>query len=254
MKTNVSQKIKTGIFTLAGIIVLVIGIFIIGEKKNLFSSTYSIYGTFKNVGGLQIGNNIRFAGINIGTVDDIEIINDTTIRVDMRLKSKVKRFIKKDALAAISSDGLMGDKLITITPGTDKMKLLGKGDRILTVDPIEMSRIITKLSQVADNAADITGALAGIVLQVQQGKGSLGRLLYSDEMAKGMEKSVNIANQTMQSVKKSSEGFSENMDALKHNALLHGYYKKKKRDELRKQAAIEKNNIKNDSTRTKKRR
>src|SRR5471030_1943741 len=98
MKTTGSQKAKIGIFTVVGLVVLVIGIFVIGNKKNMFGDTFSIYGTFKNVGGLQIGNNVRFAGINVGTVEAIRIINDTTIRVDMRLQSRVKPFLKNDAV------------------------------------------------------------------------------------------------------------------------------------------------------------
>lgn len=117
MKMTNSQKIKTGIFTLIGIILFVLGIFVIGSKKNMFGDTFLIYGTFKNVGGLNVGNNIRFAGITVGTVEDIQIVSDTVIRVDMLMKGKVREFLKTDAVATIGSDGLMGDKLITITSG-----------------------------------------------------------------------------------------------------------------------------------------
>ena len=95
MKTTGSQKAKIGIFTIAGFAILVAGIFIIGSKKNMFSDTFSIYGTFKNVGGLQIGNNIRFAGINVGTVDAIEIMNDTTIQCRYAYQIKSAAFLKR---------------------------------------------------------------------------------------------------------------------------------------------------------------
>jgi len=85
MKTTMSQKTRIGLFTIIGLLILVAGIFIIGKKKNLFGDTFHIYGTFNNVGGLQVGNNIRFAGINVGTVEDISIVSDTMIRVDMVL-------------------------------------------------------------------------------------------------------------------------------------------------------------------------
>src|SRR6185437_2063546 len=101
MKASASQKVKIGIFTLVGFALLLGAIFIIGNKQNMFSNTFSIYGTFKNVGGLQIGNNVRFAGINVGTIESIEIKNDTTVRVDMRLESKVRPFLRSDALASI---------------------------------------------------------------------------------------------------------------------------------------------------------
>ena len=127
MKTNASQKIRTGIFAITGILIFVTGIFLIGSKKNMFGDTFMIYGTFNNVGGLEVGNNIRFAGINVGTVDDIRIISDTTIRVDMLMKEDVRPFLKADALASIGGDGLMGDKLITIASGSaNEVRLLTK--------------------------------------------------------------------------------------------------------------------------------
>ncbi|MGE5520594.1 MAG: MlaD family protein, partial [Candidatus Dadabacteria bacterium] len=117
MKTTASQKTRIGLFTVAGILVLLIGIFIIGKKKNLFGDTFHVFGTFNNVGGLQEGNNILFSGINVGTVDQISIVSDALIRVDMTMKSMIKPFLKSNSIASIGSDGLMGDKLITIVPG-----------------------------------------------------------------------------------------------------------------------------------------
>jgi len=95
MKTTSSQKIKIGLFTAIGLVVLVLAIFFIGNRKNLFTSTFNVYGTFKNVNGLQVGNNVRFAGINIGVVQDINIVSDSAARVDLTLNSDVRKFIKK---------------------------------------------------------------------------------------------------------------------------------------------------------------
>lgn len=187
MKTTTSQKVKIGIFTLAGILILVIGIFLIGKKKNLFGDTFHIYGTFNNVGGLQVGNNIRFAGINVGTVEDISIISDTLIRVDMVLQSKIKPFLKSNSLASIGSDGLMGDKLITIVAGPDNKVLLSNGGKILTINPLDFDKSIAKLTNMASNAEIISAELAAITMQIRQGKGSMGRLLYRDDLAKGLE-------------------------------------------------------------------
>ena len=244
MKTTGSQKIKIGIFTLAGIGVLLGGVFVIGNRKNMFNDTFTIYGTFKNVGGLQIGNNIRFAGINVGTVEDIAITNDTTVRVDMRLQEKVKPFLKTDAMASIGSDGLMGDKLIIIAPGVTGDKLIAKGGQIQTVNPIDFDKIIGKFSHVADNAEVITSSLASISSQISGGKGSLGKLIYTDDLQKGLVGTVNSAQKTMESaheainsVKKGTEGFSDNMEAVKHNFLVRGYFKKKDKAKKEKQQA-----------------
>ncbi|MCD6010351.1 MAG: Mammalian cell entry related domain protein [Flavipsychrobacter sp.] len=239
MKTTVAQKAKIGIFTLVGIMIFIAAIFIIGSKRNMFGNTFNIYGTFKNVGGLQIGNNVRFAGIDMGTVEGINIVNDTTIKVTMRLKRKVLRHLKSDAMASIGSDGLMGDKLINISPGAAGDKPMVEGGEIQTVTPVEFDKIINRIAQVADNAEMITASLADIAGQVSSGKGSIGRLIYSDELERSLEKTVKSAHQTVRSAKEGVEGFKENMNAMKSNFLLKGYYKKKERRERKQREAQE---------------
>src|ERR1700744_5922844 len=145
MKATSGQKLRIGIFTFAGLVVLVLIIFFIGNQKNLFSSTFKVYGTFKNVNGLQVGNNVRFACINVGVVQDINIVTDSSVRVDLTLNNDVKKFIKKDSKISIGSDGLMGDKLVVIAPGgvtsTEQIK---DGGQLATVNPLDVDRIINK--------------------------------------------------------------------------------------------------------------
>jgi phospholipid/cholesterol/gamma-HCH transport system substrate-binding protein len=240
MKATGTQKAKIGLFTLVAILLLVIGIFVIGSKKNMFGDTFEIYGTFKNVGGLQIGNNIRFAGINVGTVDGIVIINDTTVRVNMRMESKVKPFLKDDALASIGSDGLMGDKLITIAAGINSTKLLKSGGQINTVNPMDFDKIVGRINNVVTNAEAITSDLASISNEISGGKGSLGKLIYTDSLERGLVSTVSSAKATMQSAQKGVEGFSDNMTALKHNFLIKGYYKHKAKEARKEEKKKEK--------------
>jgi phospholipid/cholesterol/gamma-HCH transport system substrate-binding protein len=235
MKTTGTQKAKIGLFTLVGIGILVAGIFVIGQKKNMFGDTYHIYGKYRNVGGLQLGNNVRFAGINVGTVEKITILNDSTVKVDMRMQSKVRPFLKNDAVATIGSDGLMGDKLVTIEPGDSSTVLLENNQEIGTAEPAGFDKIVAKFSRVADNAEVITDALASIAGQISAGKGSLGKLIYTDSLERGLVSTINSAHATMQSAKVGVEGFSDNMTALKHNFLLKGYYKHKAKDSLKAQ-------------------
>jgi len=240
MKTTAAQKAKIGIFTVVGFVILVIGIFVIGNKKNMFGDTFPIYGNFKNVGGLQVGNNIRFAGINVGTVEGITIINDTTVRVDMRLQHRVKPFLKKDAVASIGSDGLMGDKLVVIAPGVDGESIMGRDGQIMTTNPVDFDKIIGKVTHVVENAETVMSSLASISSEISGGKGSLGQLIYTDSLEQGLVGTVNAAHETMKSAEQGTEGFSENMTALKHNFLLKGYYKHQKKDAAKKERKAEK--------------
>ncbi len=185
--TTTSQKIRIGLFTLIGLLLFGVGIFFIGNAKSLFTKTFTVYGTFSNVGGLQVGNNVRFAGITSGSVERITVVNDTTVRVDMRIQSKYQPYIKSDAVATIGSDGLMGDKLITIAPGAQSQTPLKNGQRIATLNPTDYDKVIAKFTAVADNANVITAALADIATEIRGGKGTIGRLMYNDDLAVQIE-------------------------------------------------------------------
>jgi phospholipid/cholesterol/gamma-HCH transport system substrate-binding protein len=229
MQQKAQQKIKVGIFATVTLVLLLVGIFLIGRNKSLFQNTFVLYSTFKNVGGLQVGNNVRFVGIDVGTVESIEILSDTTARVALRIKEKVKPFIKKGSVAGISTDGLMGDKLITLSSGIQNATPVEDEDTIHAVNPMDYDKVLDRLSGVAENAEVITEQLAGIATQINQGKGSIGRLLYSDSLATSLEGTMTEAKKTVKSIRRGSDGFSENMEALKHNFLLRGYYKKREK-------------------------
>jgi phospholipid/cholesterol/gamma-HCH transport system substrate-binding protein len=241
MKITSGQKIKIGIFTLAGLAVLVIGIFLIGNKKGLFSSTFNVHGMFKNVNGLQVGNNARFAGINVGVVEDIQIMNDTTVKVVLTLNDDVKKFIKKDAKLSIGSDGLMGDKLVVISPGGGiSNEQVKNGDQLAGINPLDVDKIINKFTKIADDAGDLVEGLAAIVNKVNSGKGSIGRLLNNDKMAKDLEGTVKQAKTTMANVHKTTGTLNEDLKAAQSNFLLKGFFKKKKKLEKARQDSIKK--------------
>jgi phospholipid/cholesterol/gamma-HCH transport system substrate-binding protein len=240
MKTTPQQKIKLGAFTIVALLVLFFGIFVIGSRKNLFKRTFRVYGTFKSVGGLQVGNNVRFVGINVGTVDAIDIISDSLARVDMIIQSKVKKFLKTNAVASIGTDGLMGDKLVVINSTIDSTMTAGAvpvedGGQIKTINPIEYDKVLGKAKRIIDNAEVLTNSLTDMITKVNSGHGTIGRLLNNDTIATNLVAATRSATSTLNSVKKSSEGFSENMQALHSNFLFRKYYRKKEKEQKKKE-------------------
>lgn len=230
MKTTPGQRIKIGLFTTVGILIIIFAVFFIGNQKSLFSSTIKVSGLFKNVNGLQIGNNVRFAGINIGVVNDIQIMNDTTVKVVLLINTDVKKFIKKDAKMSIGSDGLMGDKLVVVAPGSGAANSeVNDGDQISSVNPVDVDKIIAKLTKIEDNAGDLIDNLSQVVAKVNSGKGSIGRLLNSDKLSKDLEGTVNQAKATMAGVHNTSATLNEDLKAAQHNFLLKGFFKKKQK-------------------------
>jgi len=230
-KHTTKFKVRLGLFIAGGLIIFIVTVFIIGRQKNLFVPVYKLTTTFYNVSGLQVGNNIRFSGINVGTVDNIKIINDSTVQVDMLIQKYVQKFIKTDCEAAIGSAGLIGDRILIITQGSAYAPLAKDGQQIASKEPVEPDAIMSSLQVTADNAAIVSLQLAEIMTKVNSGSGTLGRFIQDSTIAENI-------NQTIMNLRKSSKGLDENMNAAKENFLFRGYYK-------RREKAAEK--IKNDS-------
>ena len=223
MKSKTGNKIRLGIFVSASVALFIIGIYFIGKRQQLFNSTFNVSGIFKDISGLQIGNNVRFSGINVGIIDNIEQITDTSVRVDMLIDVRTKKFIKKNAKAVISSDGLMGNKIVLIIPGATGKQELSDNDIIETVQPISMDDILLKVKITSDNAASLTGNLSVIVKNIRDGKGTIGKLFMDSTFAENID-------QTVVSIKQGAGGFKQNMDAASHNVFLRGFMKKRERD------------------------
>ena len=177
MKKNLSNKIRLGIFISLGILVFIVAIYFIGEKQQLFRTTFRLSGVFADVAGLQAGNNVRLSGINVGTIENISIISDTSVKVEILVDESIRKFIKKDAVAIIGSEGLMGNKILIINPGTGGKKEIENNDVIQTAPPINMDDILISLKSTMDNASDITSDLSTITNNIQSGKGTIGRLI-----------------------------------------------------------------------------
>jgi len=205
-KTN-AQKIKLGIFVLTGLSLFIIGIYFIGKKQNMFGKTSHISTVFNNVNGLQLGNNVRYSGINVGTVKEIEMINDTLIRVDMIINDKILPHIKKDAIATISSDGLVGNMIINILPGKGNAPVVKAGDVIKSFSRVRTEDILKTLSVTNENAAILTADLIKITKEITDGKGTVGMLLNDTSMA-------NDLKETLQYLKITSQGTTESVANL----------------------------------------
>ncbi len=177
MKNNTTNKIRLGIFIFIGIAILIAGIYFIGEGQQLFRNTFYISGVFRDVAGLQAGNNVRLSGVNVGTVKDVSIISDTSVRVEIIVDEAMRQFIKKDAVAIIGSEGLMGNKVLIINPGTGQKKKIENDDVIQTIQPISIDDIMLSLHSTIDNTSSITGDLSKITNKIQSGQGTIGRLI-----------------------------------------------------------------------------
>lgn len=184
MAKSTSQKIKVGILVIVGTVLLISALYFIGKQQHLFSKNMPVYAVFDNVNGLQIGNNVRYSGVNVGTVDAIEMVEGGMINVKFSVEENTAKFIRKDAVASIGSDGLVGSMVINIQPGKDSNAgVIVAGDIIQSVNKVSMDDMLATLSVTNENVALLSADLLKITKEILEGKGTVGTLINDTTMA-----------------------------------------------------------------------
>lgn len=306
---------------MGALLFLVLLLYMIGKNENLFGATYTLKVRFENVQGLVPGNNVRFSGIQAGTVKRVKIISDTVIEVSMSIEKKMKKIIRKNAIVSIGTDGLVGNKVVNIVPGNGKAPLAGENDLLVpkkTISTVEMLQTLSgtnndvaviaselkstiqrinnaqavwgllndmtvpreiQLSAIhirmaTERAKNMAGNFENIVNDIKSGRGSLGNILtdttisthldkailkiktvgiQADSLAQeirtwvaGMQKGVregkgpvnallydsllvNKLNRSLENIEKGTDGFNQNMEALKHSIFFRGYFRKQEK-------------------------
>jgi phospholipid/cholesterol/gamma-HCH transport system substrate-binding protein len=189
MAKSSSQFVKLGVFVILGSLLVLVMAYLIGNDQNIFRPTFQITAVFSNVNGLQKGNNVRYSGINVGTVRDIVMEQDTSIRVYMQIQEDMLAHIKDNAVAIVGSDGLVGSMLINILPRTGEGQPVKDGDEIATFSRISTQDMLTTLNVTNENASLLTADLLQVTRALRNGSGVLGRLLYDSTMARDLQQS-----------------------------------------------------------------
>lgn len=328
MAKKVINSVKLGLFVLGGLLFLVLLLYMIGKNRNLFGSTYVLKARFENVQGLVPGNNVRFSGIEAGTVKRVKILNDTVIEVSMIVEKKMLTIIRKDAIVSIGTDGLVGNKVVNIAPSGKPAPLAEEGDILPTKKAIDTDEMLQTLYKTNNDIALIAGELktaiqrvnnssalwallndnslprdlrisvanirsstskAGnivdnlqaVVQDVKDGKGSLGAVLTDTSFAVNLNEAIlkikavgdeadSLAgeinklvagiqydvkngkgtvnallkdstmairlNSALENIQKGTDGFNQNMEALKHSIFFRGYFRKQEKQRTREAA------------------
>jgi len=191
MKNSNTKKIYLGFFVVLTTILLIITLYLIGNRQNIFGGTFNLSAVFNNVDGLELGNNVRYSGINVGTVKGIEMINDTTICVNFVVEDKMMRYMKKNAIASVASDGLVGSMVINIIPNSFLGEPIQSGDTIHSYPKITTSVMLNTLNKTNENAALLTENLISITNSMKSGKGTFSMLFEDKEMAGDLKQTIN---------------------------------------------------------------
>ena len=198
MKNEKADNVKLGIFVIVAMTLFIAGIYYIGSRQNLFGSSFVLSAVFEDVNGLQEGNGVRYSGISVGTVESITILNATTIRVDMSIKNDVRSFIKKDAMAKIGTDGLVGNVIVEISAGDGNKSEVSDGDTLKTIPKIKTDDLLQNLSSTAEDITATSQNLKLITNEIVGGNGMVSTLINDETLANALIASIeNIQRTTM---------------------------------------------------------
>ena len=231
-----SRAARLGAFIIATLAILAIGIFIIGDRQYLFSNTYQLKAKFATVVGLNEGAEVRVGGVHSGTVRRIDLPKNPTdkITVLMDLQRSTHDIIKQDSVAAIQTEGLLGNEYVSITFGGAQALNVRDGDTIASEPPLVLADIIKKANVIMDstkeavaNTTVATANLKSITAKIDDGQGTIGALVNNKEMYNDLQATtVGLKDATVHAQAGIAD-FQENMEALKQNFLLRGYFKKR---------------------------
>jgi phospholipid/cholesterol/gamma-HCH transport system substrate-binding protein len=327
MNNYKNNTIKVGLMVTLASLVLILSFYIIGKNRHLFGSNCELKVRFSQLDGLDAGNNVLFSGVQAGTVESLTLINDSTVEVTLSIDEKIQPFIHKNALASIGSAGLIGNKVVNISPGKGESPLVRSGDELGVVKSFDKEQMLTTLSKTNTNLAQISEivkktvtrldssnifkiigdkelgtsirstfgyinsasanadnmmrSLNGLVNTIKQGKGTAGKLLSDssyavnlretlvkarsasddadkliiklnllvDNMNKDLYHGKGSLNTLLQdsimarnlsasldNIQKGTDKFNQNMEALKHNFLVRGYFKRQAKQQEKQKA------------------
>jgi phospholipid/cholesterol/gamma-HCH transport system substrate-binding protein len=186
MKSNRQANIKLGMYIAGGVVLFILIIYLVGNKQNMFSTNVKVTTVFRDVVGLREGAAVRFTGIDVGAVSKLTILSDSAVLVEMAIDRKVTRFIKKNSVATIGSQGLMGSRIIVLTPGDPDQKSIEHGDNLPSVPPIEADEILREVKISSERITVVSGNLIDITEKMNRGEGIFGKIFTDTAFASNL--------------------------------------------------------------------
>jgi phospholipid/cholesterol/gamma-HCH transport system substrate-binding protein len=229
-----SRAARVGAFIVATLAILTVGIFIVGSKQYLFTSTYRLKAQFADVVGLDVGGEVRVAGVQRGTVLRIDLPRrpGDKVTVVMDLDSSTHDIVKQDSVATIETEGLLGNEYMAVSFGSAGAANVRDGDTIASQPPLAMSDLIKKTDgmlhssqEALKNVTEATASLSSITAKIDNGQGTIGALINDKKIYVGLDQTMSGMRDTVAEAQAGVTDFQENMEAMKHSFFLRGYFK-----------------------------
>ncbi|HWQ32065.1 MAG TPA: MlaD family protein [Blastocatellia bacterium] len=243
-----SRTVWLGMFIFAALLIFGVAVFMVGDRQFVFSRTYPLKSTFDNVAGLETGAAVRSGGVRVGTVDDIRLPQRSgeKVVVEMKLEESTRHIIKKDSVASIETEGLLGNKYVAISFGSQNAEPVRDWDMLAGQPPMDFSDLAKRMNDVAektsevldsargvmdkasgavDNVDAMTANLKSVSAKINRGEGTIGALINDRQVYQSLNAATQDIRQTMAAARTGVVSFQENMEALKHNWFFRGFFR-----------------------------
>lgn len=208
------RSLTVGLFVLLGLIILVAGILVLGTQQNRFSRNLVITTFFHDVKGLKVGNNVWFSGVKVGIVKDIKFQSIDDVKVVMHIEEKSSQFIRADVVAKLGSDGLIGNAIVSLVGGSEKMPVIEDGDVIKSVASTDTEAMFATLQTNNENLVEITKNFAILSKEMVEGKGVVGALMTDSAITLSLKNSLKTLDKVMLDVHRASGNLAGLMNKL----------------------------------------
>lgn len=229
------RMITVGVFVLLGIVIFVAAVLTLGGQKKTFEAKSALRAVFKDINGLQAGNNVWFSGVKVGTVKNISFTPDSKVEVVMNIETKAMKYIKKDAKAKISSEGLIGNKIVVIYDGNLQSPPVRENDVLTVDDGSSTDQMMETLQQNNKNLLDITSNIKTITERLMNGQGSAGKIISDDKMANDLQAAITglkLASAQVQKITTDVASYTSQLqskgaltDDLVHDTVVYSHLK-----------------------------
>jgi phospholipid/cholesterol/gamma-HCH transport system substrate-binding protein len=221
-----SRTLRLGIFVIVGLLLIATGIFLIGGRRFLFSRTYALTTQVQTVAGLLTGAEVRVGGISRGTVSAIDLPSEPGGRMTVHLKMdpSTRDVLRADSTASIVSDGLFGEKHVELTFGSPQSQALADNAQLESVESSDFTDLTKRAGLAMEDMQAVAAQLKNIGARIEAGQGTMGALVNDRGLYDQLQKTTSAAQQA-------ASGFKDNMEALKHNFLLRGFFSRRGYDD-----------------------
>jgi phospholipid/cholesterol/gamma-HCH transport system substrate-binding protein len=195
VRADSRTRSRVGVIVFASLLLFVVMVVVVGGKTGFFLARSSYFARFPNSQGLMGGNQVRLAGVTVGTVQEVEVPKepgqDLNVRFD--IERRYRHLVRTDSRVEIKTIGLLGDKYLEVTPGSPDKPLAEPGTEIAAIRGSELDKILAGSGDLVDNVTAVAKSLKTILGRVEKGEGFVGEITSATPQGKELSRSLRQA-------------------------------------------------------------